>query len=222
MLTRDRGPSSTRRSCPGAYERADRARLVPPAAVFFGTPCRDGTKGLNLGRAAKLLSRRWTGLALGCCLVSTLSCGWRSKYEKWIIPQDYVGWLRLDYAVSGAAPLSLEDGFYLVKMPPSGRLQTSSPYSPSTDENEFFGSTIHGLQKLTFSEKYVPPGTPTTQEVAVQKAFSFFKLVSGTRKEPGKCIFIGTYAESKANHQDCQAWLWGQPKPPIFRRQSVP
>src|SRR5690242_2742445 len=77
------------------------------------------------------------GLALFCFLAGTVSCGPKARPERWIIPENYTGWLRLDYGVAGASPLPLENEFSVVRMPQSGRLQTSSPYSSSIDQNEF-------------------------------------------------------------------------------------
>lgn len=50
----------------------------------------------------------------------------RDKYPyRFLIPEGYVGWVRIDFNVKDAPPLPVEDGFYVVKIPDTGRLKTS-------------------------------------------------------------------------------------------------
>ncbi len=44
---------------------------------------------------------------------------------RFLIPQGYVGWIRLDFQVPQTPPLPMENGSYLVTIPSSGRLRTS-------------------------------------------------------------------------------------------------
>lgn len=68
-------------------------------------------------------------LALGLCsmlsLVSAQQTNPKHPY-RFLIPEGYVGWVRVDFDVKGAAALPIEDGYYIVKIPDTGRLQTSS------------------------------------------------------------------------------------------------
>lgn len=57
---------------------------------------------------------------------------------RFLIPEGYVGWIRVDFDVSDAPPLPIEDGFYIFKFPESGRLQTSSSDVVDSRRNEFF------------------------------------------------------------------------------------
>lgn len=57
---------------------------------------------------------------------------------RFLIPEGYVGWIRVDFDVSNAPPLPVEDGFYIFKFPESGRLQTSSSDVVDSRWNEFF------------------------------------------------------------------------------------
>ena len=43
-----------------------------------------------------------------------------------LIPEGYVGWIRVDFEVPGAPPLPVEGDFYILKFSDTGRLQTSS------------------------------------------------------------------------------------------------
>jgi hypothetical protein len=139
-------------------------------------------------------SGQWIVLVL--CLVGTVSCGSKSRPERWVIPDNYVGWLRLDYAIDGAAPLPIERGAYLVQMPRSGRLQTSSPYNSSIDRNEFFVATTHGPQKLEFPTATVLQPWRPIQEYSVQDAFGFVNFVSGKVQRRGSALFWGPILSS--------------------------
>ena len=43
-----------------------------------------------------------------------------------LIPEGYVGWIRVDFEVPDAPPLTVENGYCILKFPDTGRLQTSS------------------------------------------------------------------------------------------------
>jgi len=61
----------------------------------------------------------------------------RALPYRFLIPEGYVGWIRVDFDVPGAPPLPIEDGFYIFKFPESGRLQTSSGDVVVSRRNEF-------------------------------------------------------------------------------------
>ena len=66
----------------------------------------------------------------------------------YLIPDGYVGWLRIDYDVSDAQaiefgvdqapPLPVSDGARIHEFPPSGRLVTSSPFEGGRAKDEYF------------------------------------------------------------------------------------
>lgn len=68
------------------------------------------------------------------------------KY-RFLIPEGYVGWIRVDFDVPGALPLPIEGGFYIIKFSESGRLQTSSS-DIVDDRNEFFYYSTEGQFRL--------------------------------------------------------------------------
>jgi hypothetical protein len=45
---------------------------------------------------------------------------------RFLIPEGYVGWIRVDFEVPGAPPLPVEGDYYILKFSDTGRLQTSS------------------------------------------------------------------------------------------------
>src|ERR1035438_4511752 len=89
-------------------------------------PVLDSSEAGKRPRGAKVvLTRARRGLLLaGLVLLSACRSG--SRREVWMIPEGYVGWLRLDYGVEGALPLPIEKGYYVVRFTRTGRLQTSS------------------------------------------------------------------------------------------------
>ncbi len=58
--------------------------------------------------------------------------------SRYLIPDGYVGWVRVEYDVSGAPPLPVEDGRFLLKFPAKPFLQTSSPERFGWAKDEFF------------------------------------------------------------------------------------
>lgn len=67
---------------------------------------------------------------------------------RFLIPEGYVGWIRVDFDVPGAPPLPIEDGFYIFKFPDSGRLQTSSSDVVESRRNEFLYYSNDGTYRL--------------------------------------------------------------------------
>lgn len=46
--------------------------------------------------------------------------------SRYLIPEGYVGWIRIDFKVKDAPALAIEDNHYLFIIPASGHLETSS------------------------------------------------------------------------------------------------
>lgn len=85
----------------------------------------------------------------------------RALPYRFLIPEGYVGWIRVDFDVSNAPQLPIEDGFYIFKFPESGRLQTSSSDVVESRRNEFHYYSTEGSYKLKVVgpiEKRMVPG----------------------------------------------------------------
>ena len=65
------------------------------------------------------------------------------KPGRYLIPDGYVGWVRIDFNVKDAPALPTEDGFYLLKIPPNGHLRTSTQeeYGSATDEYFYYSGS---------------------------------------------------------------------------------
>jgi hypothetical protein len=61
-------------------------------------------------------------------LLAIVRCVWPTRTHKLLVPKGYVGWIRVEFGVPGAPLLPREDGLYVMRIPPSGRLRTSMPY----------------------------------------------------------------------------------------------
>jgi hypothetical protein len=46
---------------------------------------------------------------------------------RFLIPENYTGWVRIEFEIPGAPPLPVENGQTVIRIPPSGVLRTSSP-----------------------------------------------------------------------------------------------
>ena len=133
----------------------------------------------------------------------------------WIIPAGYVGWLRLDYSVAGAPPLPIENGCYVVRLPRSGRLATSTANYPPADRNDYIFEDASGRHKLMFSTKII-------QGYAVQNVYDFGKgpLNAPFPQPQAECVFVGTWADFRSNGRNCEAWQPGEAQPPKFRKRD--
>jgi len=71
------------------------------------------------------------------------------KSQKFIIPQNYVGWVRVSYEVPNAPPLPIEDGNSIYRIPDSGFLETSSKKSEDVmDPVKYFYSINNSLTEI--------------------------------------------------------------------------
>jgi hypothetical protein len=62
---------------------------------------------------------------------------------RFLISEGHTGWVRVEFEVPGAPPLPVEAGKTVLRIPPSGVLETSSPeqYGWAKDEYFFYSST---------------------------------------------------------------------------------
>jgi hypothetical protein len=62
----------------------------------------------------------------------------RQHPYRYLIPRGYVGWVRVDFNVPNAPALPVEDGYYVFKIPETGRLQTSSDDGDGILKDQYF------------------------------------------------------------------------------------
>lgn len=68
--------------------------------------------------------------------------------SRYLVPDGYVGWARVQYDVPGAPPLPVEQGKYVLKFPADGLLKTSSPERFGWAKDEFFYDRDGALRQL--------------------------------------------------------------------------
>lgn len=67
-----------------------------------------------------------------------VSCYRSRRAEIVLIPDGYVGWVKIEYAISGANPLAVFKKSYEVTVPPNGHVQTSSEMAPGLASDRYY------------------------------------------------------------------------------------
>lgn len=98
----------------------------------------------------------FTGFVTALVLTALSHCGGDRRIpQRWHIPNDYTGWIILEYNVAGAPALPIRDGYLVIQPGPSGRLQTSTEYSSGWAKDEFYYVNPESTVQL---EKTAPGG----------------------------------------------------------------
>lgn len=80
-----------------------------------------------------------TSLVLLCTSVSAVACQEKERRpSRYLIPEGYVGWVRINYKVKDAPRIPIEDGHYLFKFPESGSIDTSSDNEEGWAKDEYY------------------------------------------------------------------------------------
>jgi uncharacterized protein DUF6843 len=103
---------------------------------------------------AKPSARIFVGLvtlALAIGLIGWVSTGARNSTRRslrFLIPENYTGWVRVEFEVPGESPLPVEAGQTVLKIPSSGLLRTSSPEQYGWAKDYYFSYSGAGLRPL--------------------------------------------------------------------------
>lgn len=62
----------------------------------------------------------------------------RRRPVKYLIPEGYVGWVKIDFGSPNAPVLPLEQDHFVARIPPSGQLQTSSDIKYGWAKDEYY------------------------------------------------------------------------------------
>jgi len=68
--------------------------------------------------------------------------------RKYILPVGFSGWVTIQYSQPDASPLPLVDGFWELKIPPSGYLETSSQLEKGWGKDVFFWEGPEGQHPI--------------------------------------------------------------------------
>jgi hypothetical protein len=92
-------------------------------------------------------------LSIGLALLlglSPLSCLEKQRRpSRFLIPEGYVGWVRVDYGVNGAPALEVASRRYVVKIPPRGHVQTSTEIEYGWGKDQYYYYSDGGARPTT-------------------------------------------------------------------------
>jgi hypothetical protein len=88
-------------------------------------------------------------LVIGIVAWATMSARISTRRSlRFLVPESYTGWVRVEFDIPDASPLPLEDGQTLLKIPPSGVLKTSSPEQYGWAKDDYLYYSAAGLRPL--------------------------------------------------------------------------
>jgi hypothetical protein len=140
-------------------------------------------------------------LLLLCTALVANGCGQERRPNRYLIPEGYVGWVKVYFNVKDAPELSIEDGRYLLKFPLSGILKTSSDIEFGWAEDEYFyyaGDERHSLKITGWGEGGMVWGGYNSSSLNVVDG-NFSTEALGGKKDVYAGMFVGTEAEYKAH-----------------------
>lgn len=101
-------------------------------------------------RFARIVVGAFT-LALLTGLASWLTVNARNSTRpasRFLIPDRYTGWVRIEFEVQDAPPLAIEGGQYILKIPPDGVLRTSSAERYGWAKDHYYYYSAQGERAL--------------------------------------------------------------------------
>lgn len=70
--------------------------------------------------------RQWCALYVGLLTLLLLGCGDQNRPIRFYLPKGYSGWFVIYYGVRDKEPLKVNQGVYVVTVPPNGKFKTST------------------------------------------------------------------------------------------------
>lgn len=68
--------------------------------------------------------------------------------SRFLVPEGYTGWIRVEFEVQGAPPLPMEGGEYVLKIPSDGVLRTSSAERYGWARDHYYYYSAQGTRPL--------------------------------------------------------------------------
>src|ERR1019366_906876 len=90
-------------------------------------------------------------LALLISLGLSLGLGARHnslRSSRFLIPEGYTGWIRIEFEVQDALPLAMEGGEYVLRIPADGVLRTSSAEQYGWTQDHYYYYSAQGVRSL--------------------------------------------------------------------------
>jgi hypothetical protein len=112
-------------------------------SLFFPRPARRLTRILAASTSLLIVIAL---IAMGALSVKRSAVKLPSHF---LIPEGYTGWVKIEFGVQGAAPLPVQSGEIIIKIPPAGVLQTSSQeqFGPAHELYSYYSA--QGLRPIS-------------------------------------------------------------------------
>lgn len=94
------------------------------------------------------------GLVLLTAVAVSLGLGTRTAprpSSRFLIPEGYSGWIRIEFDVKDAPLLPVDRGEYVLRIPPSGILRTSSPEQYGWANDHYYYSSAQSTRPISDS-----------------------------------------------------------------------
>ena len=141
--------------------------------------------------ASRLVRRVIVVLTVTCLVALAVWMGMGARKSthrssRFLIPDGYTGWIRVEFEVKGAPPLPIEEGQYVLKIPSGGVLRTSSPEQYGWAEDHYYYYSAQNVRPI-----------PDSRQAALiwGKINGEASGASGTRKYEE--FFVGTNQQFK-------------------------
>jgi hypothetical protein len=82
--------------------------------------------------------RVWSLMRAAVLLICAAGCLRTRRHTQFLIPDGYVGWVDVSYGVPHAPTLPDESGYSIVRLPSSGKTQTSTEIEGGRTGDQFF------------------------------------------------------------------------------------
>lgn len=112
---------------------------APASWIFPTATSRSARIILGAFSLALLIALMWFGLSAH---PSSL------RSSEFLIPEGYTCWVRVEFETQGAPPLPMEAGGYILKIPDSGALQTSSAEQYGWAKDRYYYYSAEGMHPI--------------------------------------------------------------------------
>ncbi len=131
-----------------------------------------------------------------CLSLLLAGCLRPRKAAVFLLPEHYVGWVRVEYGVAGEQPLPLKDGHYVVAIPSSGFLRTSSPFEEGYADDHYY-TDVRG-KRTEMKEADQPDAS--VGEIRARRTLVMDK--PGEKQRLFGAFFVGSQSEYLAAPRD--------------------
>jgi hypothetical protein len=141
-------------------------------------------------------TRRSFQIVVGICtialltgLTARLTVGHGSstgRSSRFLIPDGYVGWVRVEFEISNAPPLPLVDGDYVFQIPATGLLKTSSPEQYGWANDRYYYYSKESVRVLPDARQRAGSliwGKINGEESAAQNKKTYEEFFVGTEQQ---------------------------------------